>query len=325
MTGCAQMKIRLLLPCPPRTAARAWGDWYFGHSLGTALERLGCTVRYSYRRDNVFTRLLTGATRFFRRDEVELVIRGKRVWSRIPGKRCLAWIISQSDSVTPEELRGYAHVFVASPDFLERIAGDCAAASLLYQCTDASRFAPPPPEAERRRILFVGNRRAYAPREIVAKAIAAGHDIEVWGRGWEDLVPAANYAGLHVENAALAEHYGRASAVLNDHTDEMRRDGFVSNRVYDVLACGTPLVTERMAGLPEGFAEALLLYEDEAEFLARLSELPNIAGVMTGRLRAFASHVRAEHSFDVRARAIFAVIAKLSGQSAPLRPGVAAP
>lgn len=325
MSGAAQMTVRLLLPCPPRTAARAWGDWYFGHSLGAALERLGCTVRYSYRRDNVITRLATRLARRLRRNEVELVIRGKRVWRRIPGKPCVAWIISQSDSVTAEELRGYSHVFVASPEFLARIEGQCESASLLYQCTDAARFAPLDGQDTRRRILFVGNRRAYAPRDIVLKAIAAGHDIEVWGRGWDEVLDAGSYAGLHVENTELPAAYGRAKAVLNDHTDEMRRDGFVSNRVYDVLACGTPLVTERMAGLPDGFAEELLLYGDEAEFLARLEELPDRADQMTGRLRAFAAHVRAEHSFDVRARDIFAVIAKLSGQSAPLAPRVAAP
>jgi len=323
--SATRMNIRLLLPCPPRTAKRAWGDWYFGHSLGAALERLGCSVRYSYRRDNVLTRALTRLARQVRRNEVELVIRGKRVWSSIPGKPCLAWIISQSDSVMADELRDYAHVFVASPDFLRRIAGDCASASLLYQCTDAGRFFPPGADGPRSRILFVGNRRDYAPRDIVLKAIAEGHDIEVWGRGWEDVLSEDHYSGLHVENAELAGLYGRATAVLNDHTEEMRRDGFVSNRVYDVLACGTPLVTERMSGLPEGFPEALFLYGDETEFLARLAELPTVAAPMTGRLRAFAAHVRAEHSFDARARDIFAVIAKLSGQSAPLRPGVAAP
>lgn len=325
MTGSAQIKLRLLLPCPPRTAKRAWGDWYFGHSLGAALERLGCSVRYSYRRDSILTRALSRVIRRFRRDEVELVIRGKRVWTPIPGKPCVVWIISQSDSVTEDELRDYAYVFVASPVFLSRIAGACGGASLLYQCTDADRFAPPEEGAERRRILFVGNRRDYAPREIVQTAIAAGHDVEVWGRGWDTVLPGGHYAGLHIENAALARHYGGAQAVLNDHTEDMRADGFVSNRVYDVLACGTPLLTERMSGLPEGFAEMLLLYGDEDEFLARMDELQAAAAPMTRRLRAFADHVRAEHSFDARAREIFDVIAKLSGQSVPLRPGVAAP
>lgn len=325
MTAEGGTVIRLLLPCPPRTAERAWGDWYFGHSLGAALERLGCRVRYSYRRDWFLPRLLSRLTRWLRRDEIEVVIRGKRVWSAIRGKTCVAWIISQSDTITSEELGEYAHVFVASPQFMEKIAPQCAEASLLYQCTDAERFAPPEPVAPRGRILFVGNRRTYAPRDIVLKAIAEGQDVEVWGRGWEDVLSDAHYAGLHVENMDLASRYGHALAVLNDHTEEMRRDGFVSNRVYDVLACGTPLVTERMSGLPDGFADALLLYGDDEEFLARVGEIPHVADRMTARLRAFAAHVRAEHSFDARARDIHAVLMKLSGQPAPLRPGVAAP
>lgn len=321
--------VRILLPCPPRTEARAWGDWYFCHSLGDALTRLGCHVRYSYQtRPHRKMRPLrwlergwTGLVRRLRRDEVELVVRGGRYWSPVKGKTQLLWLISQSGTVTEGELSGYAHVFVASPTFLERIRQACKGASLLYQCTDASRFVPV--DSHEARLLYVGNRRRAVPRDIVRRVIEAGLPLTVWGRGWEEILPKQAYAGLHIENTDLPRHYGAARAVLNDHTDDMRRDGFVSNRVYDVLACGTPLVTERMSGLPEGLAEHLHLYGDEAECLAQLRDLAERAPD-PGPLRALADRVRNDHSFDARARDILAVISQLSGQPVPSRPGVAA-
>ncbi len=312
--------LRLLLPCPPRTAERAWGDYYFGHSLGEALERLGWQVRYSYRHRSVAARLRSLWERLRHPREIEIVLRGKRAWVPLPGKCAVMWLISQSSSVRPAELRRYAHVFVASPSFLRRIRSACHA-SLLPQCTDAGRFGPRT-EPGSGRPIFVGNRRDGMPRDIVRAAIDSGFDVGVWGRGWDDL-PEGHYAGLHIENRDLGAHYRAAGAVLNDHAEDMRRDGFVSNRVYDVLACATPLVTEDMDGLPQEAASRLFLYRSVDDVADTIRDaLASEAGREAERV-ALARQILELHTFDQRAEAIVEIIENIVNMQA--RRQIAAP
>jgi len=312
--------IRILLPCPPRTKERAWGDYYFGHSLGEALGRLGCKVRYAYgyKRKRFLARWWTLLRRTVRLGEVELVIRGRREHRRLPHKRALMWLISQSDSLTDEELGGYDHVFVASPQFQRRISDRCNSSSVLLQCTDATRFSPGLAPGKGR-VLFVGNRRDYAPRDIVAWAVEAGFDVEVWGKDWEGVVDDRALAGLHVENAELAEHYRAAGAVLNDHTQDMRANGFVSNRIYDVLACATPILTEDMAGIDPELRPYLYLYRSRDDVAGLLSRALSEPGTMQDARRKLAESIREKHSFDARARTILGLLSGRPAQAATQR------
>ncbi len=295
--------IRLLLPCPKWREGEAWGDYYFGHSLGSALERLGCTVKYSYSSRRLFRRLFTFLQRAFNRREVELVLRGKKVWTPLPGKRALIWVISNSESIRAAELRSFSHAFIASEVFLDRLGGSLKSSSLLLQCTDGTRFGPRSAPGDSPS-LFVGNRRNEAPRKIVKAAIAAGHSVQVWGRGWPDDLLPGGIAGRHIENHRLPDFYKSASVVLNDHTPAMLADGFVSNRVFDVAACATPLITEEMPGIPPEFRSHLFLYSslDEVKETMRAA-LSSTAEKETARV-ALARTVLQSHTFDQRAEEI---------------------
>ena len=50
-------------------------------------------------------------------------------------------------------------------------------------------------------------------------------------------------------NDELRRVYSSAGIVLNDHWDDMRAHGFVSNRIYDALACGAVVVSDDVPGL----------------------------------------------------------------------------
>jgi len=301
--------IRLLLPCPDKKEGKAWGDYYFGHSLGDALERLGCQVLYSYRERGVLARVRSFLDRLVHWRELELVIRGKRTWRPVPGKRAAMWLISRSDSISIPELRRYFHVFVASRPYLRRIEGQIRSASLLLQCTDSTRFGPREVRGSQP-CLFVGNRRKGFPRRVVDLAVDAGHEVEVWGRGWSDAIAAERLAGLHIENRDLADHYRAAQAVLNDHTPAMLEDGFVSNRLFDVAACATPLVTEDMEGIPIEFRPHLYLYKtlDEVSQALR-SALDSGPSEEASRI-ALAQQVLREHTFDQRAMEILQTLTR---------------
>ena len=66
-------------------------------------------------------------------------------------------------------------------------------------------------------------------------------------------------------NEDLGALYASAGVVLNDHWDDMRRDGFLANRLFDVTACAARLVTDEIDGLAEVFGDVVRTFHDEQE------------------------------------------------------------
>jgi spore maturation protein CgeB len=78
----------------------------------------------------------------------------------------------------------------------------------------------------------------------------------------------------------------------------------LSNRVFDALACGAPVVSDEMAGLPDGFAGFIDTFRaDRPIGRAIASALEEDEGRRAAR-RAFAEIVRRDHCFDRRAETI---------------------
>lgn len=294
--------IRLLLPCPNPKLGVSWGDYYFARSLAEVLERSGHRISYCFRPKKHSS---DGRSRFWDRlkwgNSVDLVIRGSLPYRPIGKRPLFIWLISRTDTLTEEELYEARHVFVASEPYLKKLQSKGVSASFLPQCTDPRVFFPGVAEpGYRSRVLFVGNRRRYAPRPAVGKALAAGAELSVWGRGWEGTLSNSVWKGSTIDNAILGAHYRSADVVLNDHTSDMLSEGFVSNRVYDVLACGRPLLSEEMAGIPEDLKEHLYLYNDNT-FVEVLEQA--LEGCALDR-SGVAEHVRKVHSFECRAQLI---------------------
>ncbi|WP_375689088.1 hypothetical protein [Pseudooceanicola sp. LIPI14-2-Ac024] len=296
------LPIRICLPCPRPKRDRTWGDWYFATSLARSLNRAGRTVRLETRPET----FRPSARALPWRQEIDIVLRGKVAYGRRGRCPLVIWVISQADTLTEQEIGEAEHIFAASQPLAEALAARGArGVSVLPQCTDPEIFSP-----ERRQagletnVLFVGNRREEFPRRVVDLALATGCDLAVWGRGWEDRLPDGVLRGRHIENAALGAHYASARVVLNDHHPGMLDHGLVSNRVYDVLASGSAVVTERMAGMPEDIAGCVNAYgtgDFEAALHAALDTDP-------AARRSVADHVRAVHGFDNRAKEILKVL-----------------
>ena len=303
VTSRRQLRFLLRLPNPPPTE-RAWGDYYFARSLADALERRGHGVAMEFKaRPPSLQRLRLALSR--PRPDVDLVLRGKR---RYPRRRrpTIMWLISNSETVGTDEIASMDHVFVASLAQCERLrAAGHRNVSPLLQCTDAGRFSPDRrSEALRTACLFVANHRRF-DRMALIYATRAGVPVTVWGRRWEGIVaPPARIAGEHIPNAELGAHYASADVVLNDHSPDMHDAGFTSNRVFDVLACGVPLVTDRAEDLPDGLSDLVYRFSDYESFVAAFAAASGESDETRARRRAAAEVVRTEHSFDARARAI---------------------
>ena len=114
--------------------------------------------------------------------------------------------------------------------------------------------------------------------------------------------------GEFVPNHELGELYAAAGVVLNDHWPDMRRDGSVSNRLFDAVACGARVVSDDVAGLGDLFGASVQVVHDAAELgaLLRGGDLDRVFGTLEER-RAVAERVRREHTFLHRARRLLDV------------------
>jgi spore maturation protein CgeB len=139
-------------------------------------------------------------------------------------------------------------------------------------------------------------------RPIVRDALAMGIRPAIYGGGWRGLVDPSLVIADHVDNDALPVVYRSAGVVLNDHWDTMRAWGFVSNRLFDVLACGTPVISDHLPEIEELFDGAVPTYS----FATDLGDLVREALADAANARAVAARGRAavlaQHTFDHRAR-----------------------
>lgn len=298
-----RLTFRLRLPCGP-PGENVWGDFYFARSLAQALERRGHGVNFDFARKGLGLRWLVGRVAGKPAD-VDLILRGKVAYRRRRGRPAIMWLYSNADSVTDGELAAMDHVLVASRSHAARLAArGLTNVSEMLQCTDATLFSPDRARPDRATdCLFVGNRRDF-DRPAVAYALRAGLPLAVWGRRWEGHLPDGVLRGRHIANEDLGSYYASARVVLNDHTPDMAANGFMSNRAYDVMASGAPLVTDLAAELPEDLAAGVYGFTDAESFRDAVARAMAEGAALRDRRRALADHVRREHSFDARARVI---------------------
>lgn len=285
----------LKIAAPAGPEGDGWGDVHFAAELAGALERLGQRVRIDRRDAHV--RDDDAA------DDVTLVVRGLDRVPPNPASVNLLWVISHPDDVADTELRSFDRAFAAGPTWAAAASARSGVdVEPLLQATDPAVFHPrarsvTSPDADR--VVFVGSTRGTA-RPVVSDAVALGADLRLHGPGWEALVPAESRGEASLTRAEVATAYASARAVLNDHWPDMAAGGFVSNRVFDVLASGGVVVTDEVAGLPEVLDVPTLAVARSRDELAAFLD-PSYAWPTAAERAAVASHIAAEHSFDARA------------------------
>src|SRR5690606_9501237 len=94
--------------------------------------------------------------------------------------------------------------------------------------------------------------------------------------------------------------YSSAEVVLNDHWDTMAHEGFVSNRIFDVLACGTTVVSDHLPEVDDLFDGLVPTWRSPDELghvVADLHLHPEAAEARTAEARGL---VLGAHTFDHR-------------------------
>jgi hypothetical protein len=290
--------LKIAAPAGPEGAG--WGDVHFAAELAGALERLGQRVRIDRRDAHVRDDDAS--------DDVTLVIRGLDRVPPNPSSVNLLWVISHPDDVADTELRSFDAAFAAGPAWAAAAAARAGVpVRTLLQATEPAVFHPgartaTSPDADR--VVFVGSTRGAA-RPIVSDAVALGADLRVHGPGWGEVVPAESLGEPSLSRAEVAAAYASARVVLNDHWPDMAAGGFVSNRVFDVLASGGAVVTDPVAGLSDVLDVPTLEVAGSRDALADLLD-PARPWPSAAERAAVAERIAAEHSFDARAAVLLA-------------------
>ena len=289
------MVFALRCPAPSSPDKVSWGDYHYALAMIAALEAFGHTGVIEFR-ENWNTVSSQGDVVFHIRGIIDL--------KPVPDALNAVWIISHPDKVRAEEYAAMDAIFVAGPELKRHLwQTHGVAAHVVLQGTDQTRFCGDIQliGGLADKALFVGNSRLQL-RPVVLDAIDAGLPIVVHGNDWDALIPAHFIDGNYIRNEKLADWYGSSGVVLNDHWPTMREFGIISNRIFDVVATGRPVITDEVAGLEEIFGDAVRSYRNA-------EELPGLFDDLSQRhFKETAKRIQAHHTIQHRIEEMLAIL-----------------
>jgi len=170
----------------------------------------------------------------------------------------IIWIYSHPDIVNAKLLRCYDKIFCLSSSFIPKINQMGFEAELMIGATGKK----PVQSKIKYNIVFVGNTGpTRGRRRIVQDLGETPYDFKVWGKGWENALPEKYYGGSYFDNQRLGELYSSSLITLNDHHEDMSREGFVAVRIFDILASGGFCISDKNSGIEEIFGDSVPQYE----------------------------------------------------------------
>jgi len=293
----------LKIGAPDWEQAERWGDLHFARAIQRELRGRGhrCLIQVLEEWEN------EEGLHY----DVVVVIRGLSRHHPKPGQLNVLWNISHPAEVSGEECDGYDLVCVASERFAATLRERTATpVVVLEQATDPSVFYPDPSPRYAHDLVYVANSRGVL-RPIVRDLLPTELDLAIYGANWEGLIDSRYVVAEHIPNQELRQAYSSAKIVLCDHWDDMREHGFISNRIYDALACGATIISDEVVGLADRFGDAVVTYRDPGDLRNQIERL--LAGEPGNR-----STVPVE-SFAERVERLLSAIAELTDSAAPVR------
>jgi hypothetical protein len=306
-------RLRIAIKTESPVRRRNWqtGDFHLARGLADGFLRLGHAVRIDARHNWYDDRAGT---------DVELFLHGEGPFEPQEGIPLLVWVLypGRGDGTLPDWLERAAHIWVASgPDAARQAARfGRGRVSALLQGHDPAQMYPESPRADGP-LVFVGSNHFHevADRAIVSLALETGTEIDIWGKAWRQHPAAKHLRGRYKDNHELGDLYRASAAVLCDHMPAMRQAGYVSNRVFDALACARPVIVDDVQGLPEDVLPFVHVCRDAGDFAAAVAAVRAEDAAMAARRAAFAQDIDARHSLHARAATIAAHMQALRPQN----------
>lgn len=264
-----RIRIGIKISAPELSKSKSWGDYYFALALAKHFEKLDYSVRI-----DCMDQWYSPRTQA---DDVVLVIRGLDRYIPRDGQLNLLWIISHPEKVSLSEIKQFNHVCVASEHYTEKLKSFSNLKNIetLLQATDFStknmdehKLSNTPSH----QLLFIGNSRGKY-RNVVKWCIEKNYPIAIYGAGWDDFIDKKFILSDFVPNQDIPYLYNRAGLVLNDHWDDMRETGFISNRIWDVIGAGGVVLSDYVKGIESIKSNRIYTYNDRDDFYLKIGKL----------------------------------------------------
>lgn len=253
----------------------SWGDYILGQDLKNGFETIGYSVEPAYM-DNFYPQDATDT-------KIDVYMHGFIPFNPPPhGNKInvmyLYYPLETANTQKFENLKNISEpewmslqtelwdfqlIAVASPTYQKEIEKLGIKTIFVPQFTNPRKFFYEYDESNAYDILFVG-RPGY--ERISAKwAIESGFDVALFGEGWENQAPKEMVKGTYIDNAELHKYYASAKIVLNDTRDDMKKAGFISNRVFDVTASGGFLISDYMPEIEQFYGYTIPMFKSKEE------------------------------------------------------------
>jgi len=231
-------RIAILSPSDGKYDQLKWGDYWVKYELIKEFEKLGWIV------DNANPSII-------------IHLFGSPI--KLPKNTFnIVWIYGHPNSVNPYILKQYNKIFCLSSSFAKKIKKWGFDIEIMIGATNKK----PVQSDIKYDIVFVGNTRPVpGGRKIIHDLLPTSYNLKVWGKGWEKILPEKYYGGEYIDYSRLNELYSSSLITLNDHHQDMAQEGFVSVRIFDILASGGFCISDKNSGIKEIFGDTVPQYE----------------------------------------------------------------
>ncbi len=297
-----ETKIAIKIPVPNWEEIHQWGDYHMALGLKKELERKGCRVMLQILSE-------WDGDEDAHCDAV-IVLRGLSRYKPKKHHFNIMWNISHPDDVTPQEYNQYDHVFIASELWAQKVAEEVdIPVETMLQCTDPELFYPDPDDNYKHDLIFVGNsRKVY--RRIIKDILPTDKDLAVYGTNWKGIIPDEYIKGEHIPNNQLRKAYSSCKILLNDHWEDMKEKGFISNCLFDGCGAGAFIISDKVKGAEEVFGEDLITYETPEELHSLMEHYLSNSEERNEKAEKARNRIAYEHNFQKRAEKILEVLNK---------------
>ncbi len=250
-------KVVIKIPTPKEANKYEWGDYHMAVELQREFNRQNTNCKLQFLND-----WKTNKDSF---SDVVLVLRGVSLYEAKPIHYNILWNISHPNRVSVGELERYDQVYIASEYWAEKISQlvDVPVDSLL-QCTNPDKFYREVNKDYETELLFVGNsRRVY--RKILQDLLPTDYQLDVYGNEWDGIIDKKYIKATYIPNNKLNQVYSSTKVLLNDHWHDMLEKGFISNRIFDAIACQTVIVSDHVKDIEKVFPDAVVVYDSQDE------------------------------------------------------------
>ena len=247
-------KIDICAPMPDDENKKFWGDYHYALAMKKELEKHGYQVdvrpyqRWYESTDSAVTIALRGNRPYYPKEEIV--------------QKNIMWNISHPADIPQGEYERFDLVYFASEKLCRKWENELKTkCDVLLQCADPDVMKSTAGE-KKYDLLFIGNsRRVY--RQIVQDALTLDYPLTIYGRHWEAFEEAQKCVREpYMPNDQVGQAYRDAKIVLNDHWDDMKETGIVSNRLFDALAAEAFIISDEMPEIAEIFEGTVVTYKD---------------------------------------------------------------